>query len=177
MNRIALINFHLALGALFLPFLFIMPITGGLHLLGVDGEVTKTPAFTIVGSAPEDQKAQEDFFREQFKSNGVDYSFEYLRSSGKDFLFRPTTRVYYTATKTETGYEITKVSPDLFKRLFELHKGHGPKWMKIVEGAFAVALMLVAISGCYLAISVPRYRRLLLVSGLLGFLIVLAGLF
>lgn len=177
MNRIALINLHLTLGALFLPFLFIMPVTGGLYLFGVNGEVTKTPAFTITGTAPEDKDAQELFFREQFKANGLDYNFEYIRGNGKDFTFRPTTRTHYTATKTEAGYEVVKVVPDLFKRLFELHKGHGPQWMKIVEGAFALALMLVAMSGCYLAVTVPRFRRLLLVAGAAGCLIVLAGLF
>jgi hypothetical protein len=63
------------------------------------------------------------------------------------------------------------------RRLFEMHKGHGALWTKTLEAGFALALLIVSLSGCWLAYSSRVYRRTLLVSFGVGLVIVGAAFF
>ena len=177
MKRIALINLHLGVASLFLPFMLLMPITGGLHLLGVKGEQVKTTAFKIEEPLPEDPKEQEAFFRDQFKKQGIEFDFEYVRAGGGNYTFRPSSRVHYMATKSDAGIEVFKLEPDLAKRLMEIHMGHGPGLIKMMQIAFAFALVLVSLTGVWLAVVLPAYRQVMLMSFGVGAAIVLLALF
>jgi hypothetical protein len=178
MNRKRFIQIHVALASFFLPYLLLMPLSGSLYLLDIKGTEQKSPAFSIEGVAPSGQAESESFFREQFEKNQTNYSFEYLKKNGNDFLFRPTSKNYYTATKTETGYQVELVQPDITRRIIELHKGHGPKFMRTVEIAFGAALILVTLSGMWLAMTVAAYRTLTFGAfGIGAILVALAMLF
>lgn len=160
-KRQLFINIHVGLAAVFLPMLLMMPLTGLFYLFGFKGTQTKTEAFRIVDTVPVDAKAREAFFREQFKLSGVDFDFEYIREGDSGFVFRPSSRVHYVASQAEGGSLIvSKMEPDLLKRLIELHVGHGPILMKWFEKAFGVALILVTLSGLWLALTVSKYRTL-----------------
>lgn len=160
MNRKTWISLHVGLAAFFLPYLLLMPLSGVFYLLDFKGSEQKSAAFVIQGFAPSSDTEAETFFRDEFKKQGSNYTFEYLKKNGDGFLFRPTSQNYHTATKTETGYQVELVQPDLTRRVIELHKGHGPKFMRTVEIAFGIALILVTLSGLYLSITVTAYRRL-----------------
>lgn len=172
-TRQLFINIHLIIASLFLPLMLLMPLTGSLYIWGYSGAIEKAEAFRISDSLPEGEKAQEDFFREQFKKNNVDYEFEYIRFGKNDFTFRPTTRVHYSAVREEGGVVMYKMAPTLLKRLSELHKGHGPRLMRSFEAIFGIALILVAISGLWLAFTVKTYRRTTLVSFAVGTAVIL----
>ncbi len=164
-SRKLMVYIHLSLAALFLPFLLMMPATGTLYLAGIQGSQKKTEAFRITEAPPAEDAAQDAFFREQFARQNIDYDFEYVRASGKDFTFRPTTRVHYVASRDDNGtLTFSKVEPTLLKRLIELHKGHGPMLMRWFEGAFGVSLVLVAFSGLWLAWTATPYRKVTLLS-------------
>lgn len=169
MKRSTLIFLHLGLASLFLPFLLLIPLSGGLYLLGQKGEQVKTEAFTIEGAVPEQP---EEFFRQAFKDKGVDFDFEYIRASGTDFVFRPSSRVHYMASKTESGTTVYRLEPDWIKRLIEIHKGHGPTLIKWLQIAFAFAILLVTFSGVYLAVIIPSYRKVMGISFGIGLLLV-----
>jgi hypothetical protein len=171
-NRKFWINLHLVLASLFLPFLLLMPLTGGLYLLRFPGEQVKTAAFSVSASIPSEEKAMEAFFREEFQKQGIEYDFEYIRKSGSNYIFRPTTRTHYTASEESGLIAFTRVEPDLLKRMIELHKGHGPRVMRTVEIAFGVSLILVTLSGIWLALNVPTYRRTMLISFGIGTVII-----
>ena len=176
MKRNTLVKAHLALASVFLPFLLLMPITGGLHLLEIDGGQVKTFEFETSESVPETEAERLEFFHAQFKNQQITFDFEYVRTNGKDFTFRPTSRVHYVATQTASGLTFSRVEPDLLKRLFEIHKGHGPLLMKWIEVAFALALILAAMSGLWLAVTSKIYRPVLLVSFASGLLLILLAL-
>lgn len=169
MKRSLIVKIHLVLASVFLPFMLLMPLGGMLHLLDMDGTVVKTEAFRSTGVVPEAVAEQETFFREEFKKAGLkDFDFEYIRASGANFTFRPSSRVHYSASKTSEGLVFYKLEPDFRARIFEIHKGHGPRKMRWLEAAFGFALILAALTGIYLGLSVPMYRRITIVSTALG---------
>lgn len=160
-----MVNVHLILAALFMPLLLMMPLSGGLYLLDVKGDQQKTEAFRIpLSEVPADKSVQEAFFRDQFKKQSLDFDFEYVRSTETDFIFRPTTRTHYVATKAGEDLIFQKIVPDLQKRMIELHKGHGPRMMRWFEVLFGLALILTTLSGLWLAWTVKPYRRTTLIS-------------
>lgn len=167
-----MIQIHLVIAALFLPLLLMMPVTGSLYILGFKGDQTKVEAFRIQEVPPKDENAQEEFFRAKFKEQNLDYDFEYIRGNGKEFTFRPVTNVHYVAAIEGESLVFSQVNPTLLKRMIELHKGHGPTLMRWFEVAFGVALVLVTLSGMWLALTVPVYRKLTFVSFAIGVAII-----
>ena len=175
MKRATVVKMHLALASLFLPFLLLIPLSGGLYLVGEKGEQIKTEAFKIEANIPSENQA--DFFRQQFKERGLDFDFEEIKSSGIDLTFRPSSRVHYMATMSDNGATVYKLEPDLIRRLMEIHKGHGPQLIKWLQTAFALAIVLVTLSGFYLAINIPAYAKTMGICFGLGLLLVAASLF
>jgi len=174
MKRPIIIQIHLALASLYLPLLLLMPLTGGLYLLGYKGAEIKSEAFQVQAEIPMDKSELRSFFIQQFESQKIDFDFEEIKESGNDFLFRPSTRTYYSASKTsDSAITFYKIEPNLLRKLIEIHKGHGPKLMKWFEISFAVALIMTALSGLWLSITVPKYRRITWISFTLGAAVIL----
>ncbi|MBX3018158.1 MAG: hypothetical protein KF767_09740 [Bdellovibrionaceae bacterium] len=167
-SRKLMIQIHLVIAALFLPLMLMMPLTGTLYIWGFKGSDEKVEAFRASGPVPEGKEEQEAFFRQKFKDAGVDYDFEYIRGRGSDYTFRPVTKLYYTASASGEEIVFTKVDPSLLLRMIELHKGHGPTLMRWYESIFGVSLILVTLSGLWLAFTVPTYRKTTLISFAIG---------
>jgi|GEM_PF-1577229 len=174
MKRVTWVNIHLTLASIFLPFMLMFPLSGGLYLLDVKGGQAKTEAFKI--EAPVPQENPEDFFREQFKAKNIDFDFEYIRGNGKEFTFRPSSREHYVAERTEAGATVYKLEPDFIRKIMEIHKGHGPAVIRWFQVAFAIALILVTFSGIYLAATIPRYAKIMGYGFMAGAAVLLLGL-
>lgn len=175
-TRKLMINIHLVLAALFMPLLLIMPFTGASYILGFKGDQAKTEAFRITtATLPENTKEKEQFFRDEFKKQNIDFDFEYIKDAGKTLIFRPTTRVHYVASIEKDANEIvvTKVNPTWLARLIELHKGHGPTMMRWFEAIFGLALILTTLSGLWLAWTAKPYRKITLISFAIGCSVIL----
>lgn len=176
MKRPLLIKIHLVLASLFMPFLLLMPLTGVCYLLGFKGSEIKTEVFRLTAAIPDQPEERKTFFQEQFRAQNLDYSFQEIKENATEIFFRPTSRVYYSVTK---GPELifSKVEPDLLRRLIEIHKGHGPQLMRYFEMAFGLALILTTLSGLWLSLTVPAYRKITWVSFALGLGVIVLGLF
>ncbi|MBX9765676.1 MAG: hypothetical protein K2X47_00270 [Bdellovibrionales bacterium] len=175
--RQKMITIHVLLASFFLPFLFLLPLSGGLYLLNETGTQEKTAIFSFQDALPTEKLELEAFFRDQFKKNNIDFDFEYIRTSGSDFIFRPTSRIHYIATTSADGTTaVSKVDPSILKRIMEIHKGHGPSLIKWVEIAFGGALILVTLSGLWLALTVASYRKLMLIAFAVGSAAIVAAL-
>lgn len=173
-SRKLMINVHLVLAAVFMPLLLMMPLTGALYLLGYQGEQTKTEVFRINEAVPSDEAAREEFFRKQIAAQGIDHKFEYVRATKTEYILRPTTRVHYVAAiESDTQLVVSRVEPNLLKRLIELHKGHGPRAMKWFETAFGLALILTTLSGLWLAWTVKPYRVITLSAFSVGLIVMI----
>ena len=174
MSRRLLVSIHLYLAAFFTPMVIIMAVSGGLHLLGVKEEMTSTElgyvsGLKLDGSSP----SLNGDVHAALQSLGVDARFEYVKGKGSEFFTRPSNREHYRLSQQADGVLISSVSPSLQAALMELHMGHGPRWYKWFETGFALALILIMLSGLYLGLMSAAYRRQTLVlcgSGLLLFL-------
>lgn len=169
MKRHHIITIHLILSTFLLPFLLMMPLSGTLYLLGEKGEqTTSEKIFSIPGPIPEGELEREDFFREAFSARSVDFSFEYIKDAGGTLIFRPASRDHYIAKLNGEGADLHEVQPNFLKKMIELHKGHGPRLFRSFEMIFGLGLILIALSGVWLAVLVPAYRKKLVFSFLAG---------
>lgn len=176
-SRSLVVQIHLILAGIFLPFMLIMPLSGTMELLDIGMEQEKEATFVVEGVVPSEKSEMESFFREQFKKNNIDFDFEYIRTSSTDFIFRPTSRVFYMATPVDGVLTMQKVTPGIFKRMMELHKGHGPQFLRKFQIAFGVSLILVALSGLWIAFVTPMYRRKMLIALSVGLAVIVFALF
>lgn len=159
-----------------LPFLLMMPISGGLYLLGFKGTEVSEKIFQINGTIPESLEEREDFFRQTFQDANVPLRFEYIREAGKRLVFRPSSRTHLVAELTDDGAEVFRVQPNFLKSIVELHKGHGPQTFKYFQMLFALGLLLITITGVLMGVLIPSYRFKMLGSLGLGIFIFIAAL-
>ena len=168
---------HVILAGFFLPVALVFAITGGLYTFGIKGDY-KTVNLDLNLSLPLEPKLSEmittaeGILKEQglqsfptgspgLKKIGTSWQFEWTGIS-YDFTLEPTAQneVYKAAIK--------KTSPHRF--FVQLHKAKGGLPFKILAGAFAIGLILLFISGVFIALAVPKLKRHLYLSAFLGFL-------
>ncbi len=172
MQRKTLIALHLVISSFFMPFLLLMPITGSLYLLNEKGSVEREVAFHIDDSnIPKNNEERVTYFKDEFKNRGIDFDFEYIKTRGNNLTFRPSSRDHYLAKLNDSGAEVILLKPDFLLKTIELHKGHGPLMFKKLETIFGVGLVLMAISGIWLAFQSKELRTKMGLSFLVGFLL------
>lgn len=173
MRRI-LIKIHLWVAALVAPAFILVAISGGLYLIGIKG-TTETQDLPIESSTSVDFKAAdlETKVRALLAEAGIEQEFEYLRVGGNSIQTRPTSKTYLQLEQGPQGLTITRHVPDLQKTLIELHKGHGPTAFKTYQKFVAVALLLSVISGLWMGLASPAFRRTSVIGGVVGVLLFL----
>jgi hypothetical protein len=155
MSRNLLLKIHLYLSAFFAPYLLLMAFTGTSYLFGFKGSETKELVKTIEFSG-EEIALDNAFVRQNMSEIDGSYSFETVKESGTLATTRPATRQYYSFEKKGEQILVNKVYPNLLKRLIEAHKGHGPALLKSFEKLMGFSLILILISGIWLALSLKR---------------------
>lgn len=174
-SRKLLVSIHLYLAAFFAPFILVMALTGGLYLLGIKGEMVKTPV-TVVDNVHLDGKSahlKQDVIG-VLASAGIESGFDYVKVRGDSFYTRPTNRTHYLLESVENGVAVTQIEPSLIAGLIELHKGHGPTAFRLVEQLLAAGLIVIMLSGLYLGLMSPMLRQptgLLTIAGVLVFVV------
>jgi hypothetical protein len=177
MKRHHLITFHLVLSTFLLPFLLMIPFSGFMHLAAGGESVTSEKVFDLTAPVPEDASERDAFLEKAFADKGLDAGFERVVKKGERLVFFPLSRTHYEVQLTETGGEVFKVIPSLRRSMMELHKGHGPKLFRFFEMFFGIGLILMALSGVWMAILVPMYRGKLFWSFGIGALLFFAAAF
>jgi hypothetical protein len=173
-SRRFFINVHLYLSAFFAGIVVLMALSGGLYLLGIQGETTDTEIAQITGGHALLADPSVAAVAKVLERAGVsNFSFDYARSSGKRVYTRPTSETSYLMEVRGDTITVTRQVPDLQKRMIELHKGHGPAAFKTFQKVFAAGMLFIILSGVWLGLSAPRLRQPTLIavgSGLLVFL-------
>lgn len=177
MTRKFLVQAHIVLAGIFAPLLILIPLSGGLYLLGIKGDMKQTLSFQIEESLPENEKELRAFFEDQFSKNNILFTFEKIKISGNSYIFRPSNHTHYMAVKKDEGFDVFLMEPSLVKSLVEVHKGHGPSKLKTLQTFFGVGLLLLTVSGFILALTVSPYRRVIGISTVIGCLLFLMGAF
>ena len=170
--RKKIIYIHLTLASFFLPFLLLMPVTGTLYIWDMKGEMGKEEIFRTNEKPPEDNDALADFFRQQISAKGFKADFETVRANKGDFTFRPSSRDHFSASTENGELVVYQLKPSFLKRLIELHKAHGPEFMRWVESAFGIFLVLITLSGLWLSLTIPAYRKATWIAFLAGSLLI-----
>jgi hypothetical protein len=161
---------HILLAGVFLPFFFILPLSGSLILLKEEGSATKDFAFEVERNFTNDESE----IRQIFKDQKLSYDFEYIRGRGERLMTRPTTRTYYEIEYHEGKMQFFKVNPSFLRKLKEIHFGHGPKVLRNFEKIFGFAFILVNLSGLVLMFGLKKMLPLFLGSFGLGVIIFLS---
>ena len=161
---------HLYVASFLAPIILMISISGGLYLFGFKGTTENTIiesdsnyAFNISASN------REQAVRDLLNHHGLDSSFEYVKQGGNSIFTRPTSEDSFVITMKNDSYSLTKVEPDLIKKLVELHKGHGPLAFKTLQKLTAIGLVLILLTGIILALSNKRNRKTSLITMGAGF--------
>ncbi len=177
MNRKLFLNIHLYLAAFFLPFLLLMPITGVSYLLGEKGAKLSKVEFVVNETPPLEKKEQDEWIKNQFKINNIDFEWEYIKPNGKDLILRPSSVDHYILSVEDNQTEFIKIEPNLLLKLIELHKGHGPKLFKTLEITAGIALILITISGVFLSFYSRSLKKKFLLPLAIGSIVMLITIF
>lgn len=169
MKRQLLIKIHLCLSAFFAPFLLLMAITGTCYLLGFKGSTKQEIVSSI---AVGDNTITKNYISSHIKKMAPDYSFEYIKEKPGVFYTRPTTRTFYKIKKEgQSSYVVYKVTPNFLASIIEVHKGHGPSLLKTLQKVLGFILMLILITGVWLALQLKRDQKMTLVLIGAGFIL------
>ncbi len=164
---------HIILAGLFLPFFFVLPLSGSLILLDEEGSVTKTFDFKIQSEFTNN----ENQIRKILNDQGRNFDFEYIRTRGNKMVLRPATRMHYEVESEEGFLKFYKVEPSFLRILKELHFGHGPQILRTLQMVFGFAFTLVTISGLVLMFGLKKMLPLFFASVGIGALLFFALLF
>ena len=129
--RATIIKLHLFVAAFFAPILLMVAVSGGLYLIGSKGKTERStlmvPETIVFDEEADDLKAEVVSLLSQL---GQSADFEYLKTSGKTLITRPTSRTGFEISHTETGLSVVEVRPDWIKTIVELHKGTAQRCSK-----------------------------------------------
>jgi uncharacterized iron-regulated membrane protein len=169
-----LILIHLLVAAFVAPAFLLVALSGGLYLVGNKGELSSTE-LAAPSTVMLDFKSPllEEEVRALLEELEIEHNFEYLRVSDISAQTRPTSRTYLQFDQNEQGLKITKQEPNLQKSMIELHKGHGPTVFKTYQKFVAVALLLSVLSGVWMGLASPGFRRKTITAASLGLLVFL----
>lgn len=171
-KRNSLVKVHLYASGFFAPFLLIMAITGTFYLLDIKGSEERV----FVKELLLENKPDEVIVKNVLAKVEPGYDFAYLKSAGTRVFTRPTTRAYYSFEKENDIYKLYKIRPNILRTLIEVHKGHGPKSMRIFEILLGIALLTILITGVWIGIMTARDKKVTLITmgaGAASFLIIL----
>ena len=176
--RVTLRRLHLYIATFIVPFIVVMSISGGLELLGIEGD-TKSDVIAWVSVDSLDFKSQnlKQDVEAVFKKNGIDFSFESVKRKKRKIYTRPSYGVYYSLKLKPklNKIRISRHTPDLIRRLMSLHKGNGPNFYQFYQKLLVVGLLLILLIGLWLGLVNVNTRRntiYVLVAGSAFFLFV-----
>lgn len=170
MKRENLFNIHFYLSSFFTPFLLLMAITGTFYLFGEKGSISKTLIQETITFNKETSKKEQ--ISQLLKKVDKDYRFEYIKDRGSSIQTRPTTREYFNFVEQSEGFfSLYKINPSFLKRIIEVHKGHGPGSLKILQKILGICLIVIIISGFLMSMRIQKRAKPFLISMGLGTLV------
>lgn len=173
-TRNLLILVHLFLAAFLAPSFLMVGITGALDHAGIEPAIVDInlvlPADTQLD--PDSPTLKQDV-GEILAAQNIHLDIESIRSRDGEMTTRPTSRTFARFSQTPQGLRASLHKPGLQYAMMELHKGHGPAVFKTYQIIAGIALFLVIIGGLIVGLLAKAYRKKVLVSLSLGFLLFL----
>jgi len=169
-----LLTLHLSLAAFFLPIAVMFAATGGLYTLSIKGDYRETsqlleleqplsPELSVLTRVVEQALAGEGVALPSgaavVKKTGNSFELEWT-GAARDVLLKP------TADPLRATLVIKDTTP--WRHLVQLHKAKGSDLAKGISVLWAVGLVITLLSGLWMALQVPAYRRIALAAGSAG---------
>ncbi len=179
-SRANLINVHLFLATFIFPAVLMFLVTGGLYTWGIKGSyVTQDYPLTLTEPLSGDMSSLKSLVEKELqqlslaaptgsakvKGSGSSLALEWTGSKRDISLAAGADPLSATLTVKETTW---------YRNLVQLHKAKGGQVFKVYAAFLAVGLFLILFTGFLMALQIPRYRRLTIISSLSG--LVLFGL-
>jgi hypothetical protein len=174
MNRITLINIHMLLAAFMFPVALMFLVTGGLYTWDIKGGYeTETFPITLAQPLNADASALRTIVEAELerrgiasptgsasvKSGGTSFKLEWT-GSNRDAVLEPTDDLLVAKLSVkETSW---------YRQFVQLHKAKGGRVFKVYAAALAVSLFTILASGFWLALQVPKLRRLAVTTAVSG---------
>lgn len=174
MNYRLLAQLHIIFAALFLGIFIILPVSGGLYLLGSKGSF---PEKFLFEKPLLTEKLTKDKVDSLLKSENYQFSYEYLKFKGNNIILRPSHKKHIVIKKEKNSLKFFKVQPDFIGSIVEIHKGHGPTLLKRLQTLSALGFIILLISGFLMFLKKSTYRKEALISFSVGTVLFLLTLF
>ena len=174
LNRSTLMKAHALLAAFILPVAIMFFVTGALYTWGIKGDYVtnaheihlqkpiQDDLVELVALAKKELKRQNletPTGQAKVKRIGSSFKLEWT-GSNMDIIIEPTSQPLIAKL------EIKNTS--LHRQFVQLHKAKGGEPFKVYAAAFAIALLLLLVSGFIMAWKTPKLRKLTLTSAALG---------
>lgn len=172
--RTRLVTLHLLLATLLLPAALLFPITGALYTWGVKGQQHATVhELTLAGPMTADLDAQVAFVQTELQRLGVGMptGTPSLKKQGEKMLLDWTgsqVDVQLESTPDIAAAKLTLKEASAYRRFVQLHKAKGGVIFKTYATVFAFSLLLLLITGFWMAWQMPKFRTLATVSSGVG---------
>ncbi len=174
LNRSTLMKAHALLAAFVLPVAIMFFITGALYTWGIKGDYNTTAyelnlkkpiqgelAELVALATKELQKQNIDLPSGQAKIKKIGTSFKLeWTGSQMDIIVEPTSQPLIAMLQIK--------NTSWHRQFVQLHKAKGGTPFKVYAAAFAIALLLLLITGFIMAWQTPKLRKLTLASASLG---------
>ena len=171
-NRSLLIKAHTLLAAFILPVAIMFFVTGALYTWGIKGGTEETTQELqlkepIQGELTELVALAKNELQKQ--GVGLPSGNAKIKKIGSSFQLEwsgSTVNVVLAPTFQPLVVTLTIENTSWYRQLVQLHKAKGGTPFKVYATAFAIALLLLIISGFLMALQMPKLRQLTIISSL-----------
>ena len=180
LNRSTLMKAHAVLAAFILPVAIMFFVTGAFYTWEIKGSYDTTihelylqkpiqnDLTALVALAKKELKKQNISIptgQAKIKTMGASFRLEWT-GSDIDIILEPTSQPLIANLKIK--------NTSWYRQFVQLHKAKGGAPFKVYAAAFAIALLLLLISGFIMAWQTPKLRKLTLTSASLGVVVFFA---
>ena len=164
MNRLLLMKIHMLLAAFILPAAIMYPVTGALYTWGVKGSY-ETTTYQLELDQPLLQKKEKlvelvkktlllkeiplPSGKPKIKTAGNSFYLEWT-GTNLDVILEPGAEQLLAELKVKKTTD--------YRRLVQLHKAKGGIEFKVYAAVFATALLTLLLTGCLMALQMPKFR-------------------
>ena len=162
---------HLYISTFFLPVAMIYAVTGGLEIFGFHGSSREqTIEVTLDEPLADDMDTRQAFVTNQLKKNSLPIPRGRPQTMRGQFVWgRPTGRnVMLRIVQAGNIAQIRIEVPSFYNRLALLHEARGGVVFNILAVGFAIAMIVIYISGILICWNAVKLRRAIILSTIAG---------
>ena len=161
---------HLYVSIFFLPVAMIYAVTGGTEICGYHGSSRElTLEVPLIEPLQDDIDSQQSFVAEQLVKNGLPIPRGNPQIRRGQFVWgRPTGRNVILMTQSSYIARIRVEMPDFYNQLANLHEARGGIAFNTLGVVFAIAMIVIYISGILICWKAVKLRRAIVISFLIG---------